>query len=133
MAWMNVRFIFSPRYPSLMRVHLVIITSDEKIIVDNVRLHLNSSLQRVSYSLTCFQELKRILVDPLPVGCTLLVGNFLFRVCFRILTCCVLQAIIDTCHSGTMLDLPHYYCNDVYVPWQSKGERRTMTMQNING
>jgi hypothetical protein len=77
-----------------MRVHLVLITSDEKNIIDN--------------------ELKNILVDPLPVGCTLL-------------------AILDTCHSGTMLDLPHYHCNNVYVPWQSKGERRTMTMQNING
>jgi len=32
-----------------------------------------------------------------------------------------------------MLDLPHYHCNSIYVPWQSKGERRTMTMQNING
>ena len=30
-----------------MRVYLVIITSDEKIIVDDVRLHLNPSLQRV--------------------------------------------------------------------------------------
>ncbi|KAI0277926.1 caspase domain-containing protein [Russula aff. rugulosa BPL654] len=73
----------------------LIITSDEKIIV--------------------YHELKRILVDPLPVGCTLL-------------------AIIDASHSGTMLDLPHYDCNDVYVPWrqQPKGERRTMTIQNIN-
>ncbi|KAH9977499.1 caspase domain-containing protein [Russula compacta] len=50
---------------------------------------------------------------PLPVGSSLL-------------------AILDTCHSGTLLDLPHYHCNNVYVPWQSKGERRTMTMQNIN-
>jgi hypothetical protein len=47
MAWTKVRFIFSPTYPSLMRVYLVIITSDEKIIVDDVRLHLNPSLQRV--------------------------------------------------------------------------------------
>jgi hypothetical protein len=31
-----------------------------------------------------------------------------------------------------MLDLPHHHCNSVYVPWQSKGERRTMTMQNVN-
>jgi hypothetical protein len=71
----------------------ILITSDEKTIIDN--------------------ELKEILVNPLPVGCNLL-------------------AILDTCHSGTMLDLPHYHCNNVYVPWQSKGERRTMTMQNIN-
>lgn len=71
----------------------MIITSDEKTIIDD--------------------ELKIILVNPLPVGCTLL-------------------AILDTCHSGTLLDLPHYHCNSIYVPWQSKGERRTNTMQNIN-
>lgn len=85
------------------------------------------------YLLTRFQDLKDILVNPLPVGCNLLVGSLLFRACFRILIYRVLQAILDTCHSGTMLDLPHYHCNNVYVPWQSKGERRTMTMQNING
>jgi len=56
-------------------------------------------------------KLKEILVDDLPVGCSLL-------------------AIFDTCHSGTMLDLPHYYCNNVYVPWISKGDRRTKTLQN---
>ena len=43
------------------------------------------------------------------------------------------QAILDTCHSGTLLDLPHHHCNSVYVPWQSKGTRRTLTMQNNNG
>lgn len=32
-----------------------------------------------------------------------------------------------------MLDLPHYRCNQVYVPWQSKGGRRTNTWQNIIG
>ncbi len=39
------------------------------------------------YLLTCFQELKKIFVNPLPVGCTLLVGSSLFRVYsyFRIL------------------------------------------------
>ncbi|KAI0278409.1 caspase domain-containing protein [Russula aff. rugulosa BPL654] len=56
-------------------------------------------------------ELKIILVNDLPVGCSLF-------------------AILDTCHSGTMLDLPHYHCNDIYVPWLSKGDRRTKTMQN---
>ncbi|KAF8267126.1 caspase domain-containing protein [Lactarius quietus] len=50
---------------------------------------------------------------PLPIGCSLI-------------------AILDTCHSGTLLDLPHYHCNTVYVPWQSKGTRRTLTMQNNN-
>ncbi|KAI0297813.1 hypothetical protein B0F90DRAFT_1737856 [Multifurca ochricompacta] len=68
----------------------VIITCDEGRIIDN--------------------ELKEILVMPLPVGCSLL-------------------AILDTCHSGTMLDLPHHHCNSVYVPWQSKGNRRTGTLQ----
>jgi len=43
------------------------------------------------------------------------------------------QAILDTCHSGTLLDLPHYHCNNVYVPWQSKGQRRSMSLQNANG
>jgi hypothetical protein len=71
----------------------MLITSDEKTIIDD--------------------DLKIMLVDSLPVGCTLL-------------------AILDTCHSGTLLDLPHFHCNSVYVPWQSKGERRTMTMQNSN-
>jgi len=71
----------------------MLITCDEQSIIDN--------------------ELREILVLPLPVGCSLL-------------------AVLDTCHSGTMLDLPHHHCNSVYVPWQSKGERRTMTMQNVN-
>jgi len=57
-------------------------------------------------------ELNDILI-PLPVGCSLI-------------------AILDTCHSGTLLDLPHYHCNNVWVPWQSKGTRRTLTMQNNN-
>jgi hypothetical protein len=33
------------------------------------------------------------------------------------------QAILDTCHSDTMLDLPHYHCNNIYVPWLSKDIR----------
>jgi len=61
--------------------------------------------------------------------CTHLV--VLFR--FQISLCCILQAILDTAHSGTLLDLPHYHCNNVYVPWQSKGERRTKTLHNIKG
>ncbi|THH05450.1 hypothetical protein EW146_g9899 [Bondarzewia mesenterica] len=69
----------------------VIITSDEKKIVDN--------------------ELKEILVDNLPPGCNLI-------------------AIFDTCHSGTLLDLPHHSCNQIYVPWISKGTRRTKTLQS---
>ncbi|KAI0299856.1 caspase domain-containing protein, partial [Russula brevipes] len=59
-------------------------------------------------------ELKHILVDALP-------------------DYCFLVAIFDTSHSGTMLDLPHYYCNAVYVPWISRGDRRTKTLQNRIG
>ncbi|KAI9440267.1 caspase domain-containing protein [Lactarius psammicola] len=39
-------------------------------------------------------------------------------------------AVFDTCHSGTMLDLPHHYCNSVYVPWHSKGDRAMPTLRN---
>ncbi|KAH9005354.1 caspase domain-containing protein [Lactarius deliciosus] len=39
-------------------------------------------------------------------------------------------SVFDTCHSGTMLDLPHHHCNGVYVPWHSKGERAMPTMRN---
>ena len=44
-----------------------------------------------------------------------------------------MQALLDTCHSGTLLDLPHYHCNSVYVPWRSKGKRRTKSWQNVTG
>lgn len=54
-------------------------------------------------------ELKKTLVDPLPPGCSL-------------------TAIFDTCHSGTILDLPHHHCNRIYVPWMSKSRRKTRTM-----
>ncbi|KAH9164042.1 caspase domain-containing protein [Lactarius sanguifluus] len=59
-------------------------------------------------------ELNDILVKPLPAGCSLF-------------------ALLDTCHSGTLLDLPHYHCNSVYVPWRSKGKRRTNSWQNVTG
>ncbi|KAF8641346.1 hypothetical protein AX16_010044 [Volvariella volvacea WC 439] len=52
--------------------------------------------------------LRDILVDCLPPGATLV-------------------AIIDACHSGSMLDLEHMKCNRVYVPWVSKGFRATKT------
>ena len=32
-----------------------------------------------------------------------------------------------------MLDLPHYLCNNFYLPWLSKGNRRTKTMQTDIG
>ncbi|KAF8816853.1 hypothetical protein BYT27DRAFT_6379021 [Phlegmacium glaucopus] len=46
--------------------------------------------------------LKKIMVDPLPPGCSFV-------------------SVFDACHSGTLLDLTHYRCNRVYVPWVSKG------------
>jgi hypothetical protein len=90
-----------------MYVRVVIIPSDEKPIIDDV-----SSLSRPFRT--------RVLADTFPGA-------------QRILLCCVLQAVLDTCHSRTLLDLPHFHCNSVYVPWQSNGKRRTMTVQNING
>jgi len=46
-------------------------------------------------------KLRQHLVDPLPADCSLV-------------------AIFDTCHSASLLDLPHHRCNRVYVPWVSK-------------
>ncbi|KAF9816915.1 hypothetical protein IEO21_03789 [Rhodonia placenta] len=59
-------------------------------------------------------DLKKLLVDPLPPGA-------------------YLTAIFDSCHSGTLLDLEHYDCNQVYHPWISKGERkmRTRWLNNV--
>ena len=56
--------------------------------------------------LTCntIQELRDMLVDPLPVGSSL-------------------TAIFDSCHSGTLLDLDHYLCNRVWFPWCNRGQR----------
>ncbi|EJF58401.1 hypothetical protein DICSQDRAFT_139484 [Dichomitus squalens LYAD-421 SS1] len=48
--------------------------------------------------------LRELLVDPLPVGAHL--------------TC-----IFDSCCSGTLLDLDHYACNNVYFPWVNRGKR----------
>ena len=51
------------------------------------------------------QELRRLLVDPLPVGSKL-------------------TAVFDACHSGTLLDLNHYLCNEIVFPSTSRGLRR---------
>ncbi|PCH35040.1 hypothetical protein WOLCODRAFT_165981 [Wolfiporia cocos MD-104 SS10] len=50
-------------------------------------------------------DIRKLLVDPLPAGA-------------------YLTAILDSCHSGTLLDLKHYRCNAIYLPWISNGERR---------
>ncbi|KIM84461.1 hypothetical protein PILCRDRAFT_818025 [Piloderma croceum F 1598] len=70
-----------------------IISSDGKDLIDNI--------------------LKEHLVDPLPVGSSLV-------------------AILDTCHSETLLDLAHYQCNRIYTPRISKGYRKTDFRWNIN-
>jgi len=59
-------------------------------------------------------DLRRLLVNPLPAGA-------------------YLTAIFDSCHSGTLLDLEHYNCNNIYHPWISKGDRkmRSRWMHNV--
>ncbi|KAI0628661.1 peptidase C14, caspase domain-containing protein [Trametes polyzona] len=54
-------------------------------------------------------KLRKLLVDTLPVGANL-------------------TAIFDSCHSGTLLDLDHYLCNNVYFPWISPGFRNQKTL-----
>ncbi|KAJ6594676.1 hypothetical protein B0H19DRAFT_1096406 [Mycena capillaripes] len=49
-------------------------------------------------------DLKAALVAPLPSGCYLV-------------------AVLDTCHSGSLLDLKHSWCNQVIVPWIKRGKR----------
>ncbi|KAJ3508177.1 hypothetical protein NLJ89_g5897 [Agrocybe chaxingu] len=51
-------------------------------------------------------ELRELMVDKLPPGASL-------------------TAVFDSCHSGTLLDLPHYHCNAVYLPFVNKGTRGT--------
>ncbi|KAK7055676.1 mitochondrial chaperone BCS1 [Favolaschia claudopus] len=51
-------------------------------------------------------ELRRHLVEALPPGSSLV-------------------AVFDSCHSASLLDLAHFRCNRVYVPWLSKGRRRS--------
>ncbi|KAJ7775646.1 caspase domain-containing protein [Mycena maculata] len=58
-------------------------------------------------------ELRRHLVDALPIGSSLV-------------------AVFDSCHSASLLDLAHYRCNRVYVPWISKGRRRSDELWNAN-
>ncbi|KAJ7800245.1 caspase domain-containing protein [Mycena olivaceomarginata] len=55
-------------------------------------------------------ELNAALVLPLPSGCQLV-------------------AVLDTCHSGSFLDLKHYRCNRVVVPWIWGGNRASDEMR----
>jgi len=57
-------------------------------------------------------DLRALLVNVLPVGSTLV-------------------AIIDSCHSESMLDLDHFRCNRVYTPWVSKGGRKSDPKRNV--
>ncbi|KAF7313830.1 Mitochondrial chaperone BCS1 [Mycena chlorophos] len=56
-------------------------------------------------------ELRRHLVEPLPIGTSLV-------------------AVFDSCHSASLLDLEHFRCNRAYVPWISKGKRKSDEMWN---
>ncbi|KAJ6497957.1 caspase domain-containing protein [Mycena vitilis] len=56
-------------------------------------------------------ELHNALVKPLPPGSRLV-------------------AVLDTCHSGSLLDLKHYRCNRVPVPWVWRGRRSSEPIRN---
>ncbi|KAJ7633411.1 caspase domain-containing protein [Mycena polygramma] len=56
-------------------------------------------------------ELHKTLVKPLPLGSHLV-------------------AVLDTCHSGSLLDLKHYRCNRVPVPWLWRGKRNSEPIRN---
>ncbi|KAI9438731.1 caspase domain-containing protein [Lactarius indigo] len=88
--------------------------SDQKLAIDDSEEEDIQDEMIITSDEGCIlnSELNDILIL-LPIGCSLL-------------------TILDTYHSGTLLDLPHHHCNSVYVPWQSKGTRRTLTMQNNN-
>jgi hypothetical protein len=78
------------------------------------------------------QEIHKILVVPLPIGSRLV-------------------TVLDTCHSGSLLgtpvsrclsspllivlhvDLKHYRCNRVWIPWLYKGTRSSEAYHSMIG
>ena len=81
------------------------------------------------------QKLREIMVDPLPPGSSFFVSHLAIG---NVIVTESTQSVFDACHSGTLLgkcsmrrlywektdtpslDLTHYRCNRVYVPWVSK-------------
>ncbi|KAJ7237996.1 caspase domain-containing protein [Mycena rebaudengoi] len=57
-------------------------------------------------------ELKAALVAPLPVDSRLI-------------------TVLDTCHSGSLLDLKHSKCNRVFIPWKYRGRRCSEAVRNV--
>ncbi|KAJ7201528.1 caspase domain-containing protein [Mycena rebaudengoi] len=57
-------------------------------------------------------ELKATLVAPLPVDSRLI-------------------TVLDTCHSGSLLDLKHSKCNRVFIPWKYRGRRCSEAVRNV--
>ncbi|KAK7038309.1 caspase domain-containing protein [Favolaschia claudopus] len=57
-------------------------------------------------------ELHNALVRPLPAGAHLV-------------------AVMDTSHSGSLLDLDHFLCNRVYVPWVWRGWRHSEELRSV--
>ncbi|KAK0432792.1 caspase domain-containing protein [Armillaria borealis] len=67
----------------------------------------------VTRSGSCIRDndLRKYLVDPLPAGCQL-------------------TAVLDTCHSGSLLDLPHYRCNRVFGRRRSESWWKILTNES---
>ncbi|KAG6855663.1 hypothetical protein H0H87_012332 [Tephrocybe sp. NHM501043] len=80
-------------------------------------------------------ELRWCLVDPLPIGSNLIVRfspHAPSSLKPRPVNFPTNQAIFDSCHSASLLDLEHLRCNQVYVPWVSKGKRKSDSRWNAN-
>ncbi|KAJ3514310.1 hypothetical protein NLJ89_g2450 [Agrocybe chaxingu] len=81
---------------------------------------INESDGMNEYILTCLNEkildneLNTLLVKSLPPGSSL-------------------TSVFDSCHSGTLLDLDHYLCNGIYLPYVNKGHRKTKDLWRRQG